>query len=208
MLLRYFLLGAVSGFFSSTPLGPINFWVADHKLSRSKNSLLIFFLVAVILVDITFAGLALWGHFDLLEETQEMRLTGIISGTFTAILGLILFIKALKPTFHQVSAHQGRGVHAFIQGLILTGLNPAFIIFWLFVANQIMANLDQHLTPLELTFFLSGVISGDLVWFSFFSLILTHLKKRTQENTLRRLRISVGLVIMLLGLIGIGRYVY
>lgn len=207
MLFKYFFLGSISGFLSSTPLGPINLWVADHKLSKSKGPGLFFFLLAVILVDIAFAGIALWGHFDLLEETSEMRWTGIISAIFTVTLGIILFQRARKPVIHEVAPHPASYIKSFVQGLVLTGMNPAFILFWLFVANQIITNLDQSLAVGELISFLVGVIAGDILWFSFFIWILTHLKKRTQELTLRRIRILVSVILILLGLIGIIKYV-
>jgi threonine/homoserine/homoserine lactone efflux protein len=208
MLFYYLSLGAISGFFSSTPLGPINLWVAEHRLSKSPRSQLLTFLVAVILVDIAFATIALWGQFELLEEKAEVRWSGLLSSTFTAILGIVFLIKARRPpTIHHETKHQAGNWSAFVQGLILTGANPAFLLFWLFVANQILSRLDTALSTMEQTSFGMGVLLGDVLWFSFFSWAVSRLRQKTQDKTLRRLRMSVGLIITILGLIGIGTYV-
>jgi threonine/homoserine/homoserine lactone efflux protein len=208
MIFKYALLGALSGFLSSTPLGPINLWVADHKLSRSPNARLWYFLAAVILVDITFATAALWGHFELLDETTEMRWAGILSGAFTALLGLLFFIKARAPLEIGPSLKKVNKWSSFLQGLLLTGANPAFLIFWLFVANQIMSRMDKILTVPEILTFALGVIAGDIIWFFSFTWILTHLGKRSQANTLKKIRMAVGIIFFLLGITGMGSYVF
>jgi threonine/homoserine/homoserine lactone efflux protein len=207
MLLKYITFGAISGFFSSTPLGPINLWVADHQLAKSPLRQLVSFLVAVILIDMLFAGAALWGHFTILQEDAELRWTGIITGLLTALLGVVLFIRASSQRPAK-TAHRFANASSFLQGLILTALNPAFVVFWIFVANMMIAKVDQQLAGMELATFLTGVMLGDVLWFLCFTWILAHVQKRSQASTLTRIRQVVGGVFIVIGLAGMGSYVF
>lgn len=208
MIFTYAFFGFISGFLSSTPLGPINFWVTNHKLSKSPAVQLFFFLTAVILVDLTFAALALRGQFDLLEESTSMRWAGIISGFFTLILGIFLLRKASSSVVANSTFNKSSSLSSFLQGFILTAVNPAFILFWLFIANQIISNMDQTLSWFELFAFLIGVLCGDIVWFSFLNWILSHLEQKSQEKTLKNIRVIVGIIFIFLGSLGVGTYVF
>lgn len=208
MIFKYFLFGTLSGFLSSTPLGPINLWVVDHKLSKSPKSSLVLFLLAVILVDMSFACLSLWGQFELLEDSLEMKWAGILSGCFTAVLGFVLIKKAARPNVIRNPGIKVNKYSSFLQGVMLTAANPAFLLFWLYVANQILLRVDNSLSFGELLIFLFGVMSGDVLWFSLFSLILSRLSKNSQESTLQRIRMAVGVIFLSLGLIGVFSYVF
>lgn len=207
MIFKYFLFGTLSGFLSSTPLGPINLWVVDHKLSKSPRTSLFLFLTAVIMVDMAFACFSLWGHFELLEESSEIKWAGILSGCFTAALGFILIRKALKPNIDRNPNIKLNNYSSIIQGFVLTAANPAFLLFWLYVANQIMLRIDNSLSFHELLVFLLGVMVGDILWFTLFSLILSKLSKNSQDSTLQRVRMAVGMIFLCLGLIGVFSYV-
>ncbi len=207
MIIAYSLAGLVSGFFSSTPLGPINLWVADHRLSRLPLGTLLYFLTAVIIVDISFASGALWGHFEVWEESQEMKWVGVFSGIFTSILGLILISKARNNVVITRSTTSLNKYSSFLQGIVLTAANPAFVLFWLFVANQIMSHIDKTLTYYELISFVCGVVIGDVLWFTFFTFILSKFSKKSQDSTLRRIRLMVGIVFFVIGATGVITYV-
>jgi threonine/homoserine/homoserine lactone efflux protein len=203
----YFFAGSLSGFLSSTPLGPINLWVADHGLSKAAPSRLWFFLGAVIVVDIIYSGAALWGHFGFLEEATELRWVGIFSGLFTLGLGAALFFKAWRDAPAYSVERASSNISAAIQGAILTGANPAFLLFWLFIANQIIARIDRSLSTIELMTFVSGVAIGDLLWFSIFIWITGHLGKKAGKNHLKYFRMIVGLIFFAIGLYATGSYV-
>jgi threonine/homoserine/homoserine lactone efflux protein len=206
-LLEFFAFGAISGFFSSTPLGPINLWVADHKLSRLPTRDLMGFLLAVILVDIIYAGAGLSLQFNVLEDAKEIKYLGIVSGLFTVILGCLLFYRAKNPKTQSVP-HQAGWAKSFFQGAFLTAFNPAFLMFWLFVANQLITRVDRELSAPEVMVFLLGVIVGDGFWFSLYIWILTHLSFRAQESTLTRLRLLVSSAFVIIGLFAVGTYVF
>jgi threonine/homoserine/homoserine lactone efflux protein len=205
MTFLYVLLGILSGFFSSTPLGPINLWVANHRLSKSPVIQLFYFLLAVILVDIAFAAIAFWGQFEILEDSTEIKWAGIISGSFTSIVGMILLYKARSEITVKSSEHGQWS--AFLQGITLTASNPAFLLFWLFVANQIMLRLDTSFTLPELAAFSFGIMLGDILWFLTFNWILHHLEKKSQDSTLKKIRIAVSIALIIVGLTGLSSYV-
>jgi threonine/homoserine/homoserine lactone efflux protein len=157
---------------------------------------------------VVFAQTALWGQFEILEDSQEIRWAGIATSFFTALIGFILVLKVKKPETLQKKTTLPLGqISSFLQGLIITAANPAFLLFWLFVANFIIARMDKNLTAGEGVFFGAGVIAGDVLWFTSFTWLLTHLEKRSREATLKKIRLLVGVIFFSLGVLSLGSYV-
>ncbi len=71
-----------------------------------------------------------------------------------------------------------------------------------------MTNVDQALSPAELLLFVTGVFCGDVAWFSFLNWMLSHLEKNSQERTLKTIRLSVGVIFIALGFVGLGSYAF
>jgi len=162
--------GFISGFCSSAPLGPINLWLINATLSDTKLYKL-WFLSGVVVVDMGFAAIALWGYFSLIKGSSITDLWGLIGGGFLIILGIVMFLKNRTQDNEESSPNQpdlsgANRMKSFITGTFLCGSNPAFLMFWIFVVNYIENKLPLTPSLSATIFFVTGVAFGDFIWFS------------------------------------------
>jgi L-lysine exporter family protein LysE/ArgO len=169
MTLALLAIGATCGFCSSAPLGPINIWIADQTLANKRNKLS-WFLSGVIAADIIFASIAAWGYYEFFQNGVVKTWLPLIGGSFLILLGLSGFrkTKTTQLETNVVFLHKNRSLTSFSLGAFLCGSNPAFLLFWIFVFNQVDLRLSANPDTFQLLIFLIGVALGDLIWFRIF----------------------------------------
>lgn len=102
-----------------------------------------------------------------LFELEGVRLTiGLAGGAFLLVMGIQLLIAARKTTS---DSKPSDGRHPFVIGVILTGANPYFLIWWATVG---LALATQAVELGVIAFVLFAVIHWlcDLVWLEMLSL--------------------------------------
>ena len=163
----FMVAGTLAGFCSSAPLGPINLWLVDSQASKPRKKVGNF-LAGVVLVDIGFAGIAVWGYSKVFNESLFAFVFSLLAGGFMIALGIygLFTIKSTRqsPSTPKIE-DQTAPLKSIIAGGTLCGSNPAFIMFWLYTVSL----LDQwvpgpHPTVVNI-FFLFGVAVGDSLWF-------------------------------------------
>lgn len=166
--LIYLATSLVSGFCSSAPLGPINLWLVDATIRRCWHEIY-FYLAGVIIVDIGFAAIALWGYFNILNGSSIKGTIALVGGVFLIFLGILgLYKLRTKKEFSKLAGKTKithNSVKNFFTGAMLCGSNPAFLMFWIFIANLLNQRYPGPPAPLYLGIFLLGVGLGDGLWF-------------------------------------------
>lgn len=163
-------VGLVSGFCSSAPLGPINLWLVEALIADTKKAV-IWFLTGVVITDLFFAWIAMWGYQEYLKDSGYTKHAQVLAGVFLVLVGIFTVTKLLKNSESARRAKRGarHGVKqswknlAF--GATLCGSNPAFLMFWLFVVNFVNQSMDLQVTEFAQFLFLVGVALGDTLWF-------------------------------------------
>ncbi|MCB9228728.1 MAG: LysE family transporter [Deltaproteobacteria bacterium] len=172
-MLAFILTGIVCGFGSSAPLGPINLWLIRSVFEKIPAARVAWFLTGVILTDLTYAGLAAWGHQSLSFISEFSLAVSVVGGTFLILLGIFQLrslrqqrpeqgkARGLMPQLFSVHA----SLSAFASGVVFCGANPGFLMFWITVFHEIPERLGRIPDFSDIPFFLAGVALGDLLWF-------------------------------------------
>lgn len=167
-LSMFLLAGLVSGFCSSSPLGPINLWLVEAVIQDTLKSLR-WFLLGVIIVDLVFAGLAIWGYYEYLEDSPYLKPIQIGAGLFLVGIGVFSLLKLMgkpdKEVTEGASPPSGGWLRHMVLGMTICGSNPGFLMFWLFVVNFMNRSLDLSFTLPGNLLFILGVALGDALWF-------------------------------------------
>ncbi len=173
----FILIGVLAGAATGVPIGPVNVAVIDaayrHTLRRA---------IAVGLggacADFLYSALGILG------VTPVLRSYAIISPILYAVSGIVLLVygfltarsQPVTPTHHEApvpDTPENELVLGFKTGLLLILLNPAAIVTWVVITEQIA---DHMGSPSKLTGLLCsvGVMGGSFAWFS----LVAHLTQR------------------------------
>lgn len=201
-------IGTLAGFLASTPFGPINLLIA-HSVLSGKSQGFTPFLTGVILTDIFFAALAFLGwasFFSQKELTSEWEIAGgfLIIALGGYFLKQSLSKEQLKSENYAPVAPSIRfkikAIRDFLKGVVLCGVNPGFILFWVFVASQIQKFNISDMSYLDTTFLLIGVALGNILWFWFYLTILKYGSRKFSSHIIKYIRIAISLVLVVLGI--------
>lgn len=171
-----FFIGVIAGFFSSSPIGAINILVAQFALSKQSKRVLAF-VFGVIVVDVMFAIFASAGYAKIVQESAYHRWLQIGGGFILVFIGFFIFFQKANQTFvvSEFSLKEqdmAKGYLVFFRdfayGSILCASNPAFLVFWLFVANQISNIIHIENSLFLFVLYGLGIVIGDLFWFILF----------------------------------------
>ena len=87
----------------------------------------------------------------------------------------------------------------FMKGVLLCGINPGFIVFWVYVASQIQSHELSTFTVGEVFALLVGVGLGNILWFRLYIWILHLGSARFKHHVLRYIRVGISLLLIALG---------
>ena len=173
----FILTGVAAGALTGVPIGPVNVAVIDaayrHTLRRA---------IAVGLggacADFLYSALGILG------VTPVLRSYAIVSPILYAVSGIVLMVygfltarsQPVTPAAHEAAtadAPENELVLGFKTGLLLILLNPAAVVTWVVITEQIADHLGS---PSKLTGLLCalGVMVGSFGWFC----LVAHLTQR------------------------------
>ena len=206
-LVTFLLAGLLSGFCSSAPLGPINLWLIEAIIADTVKSLK-WFLLGVILVDMAFASMAVWGYYKYVAGSSYLQPLEIGAGIFLLMLGVFSFAKLKKDTGQDLGASKKSplplgGFKHFMLGMTICGSNPGFLMFWLFVVNFINTSLDLTFTLLGNLIFVLGVGLGDGLWFSFLARLVKKGLNLAKPKILLGIRYAIAFAFLGFGVVTI-----
>lgn len=173
----FILVGVLMGAATGVPIGPVNVAVIDaayrHTLRRA---------IAVGLggacADFLYAALGILG------VTPMLRSYAIVSPILYAVSGIVLLVygfltarsQPVAPPPHDAAAPnapENELVLGFKTGLLLILLNPAAIVTWVVITEQIADHLGSPSAPTGLLCAV-GVMCGSFGWFY----LVAHLTQR------------------------------
>lgn len=197
------LAGLVGGVASSAPFGVINLWITDAVLSKTEHKIL-WFLVGVILADLAHAAMASWGYHEILQDSGFDQWVGVLGGVFIVAMGVFGLRKPKELTLES-PAKKLKKAHEFFLGIMMCGLNPGFLVFWMFVINQLETKLVVDIHGSNLLSFIIGILIGDLIWFLFIIMLARKGRDHVNPLILKLIRAVIAWVFIGLGIFAIYR---
>lgn len=176
-MLSIIIAGVVAGAVTGVPIGPVNVAVIDaayrHTLRRA---------IAVGLGGACADGL--YSALGILGVTPVLRSYAIVSPILYAVSGVVLMVygfltarsQPVAPAHHDAPPPEPPGNElalGFKTGLLLILLNPAAVVTWVVITEQIADHLG---TPSAIAgvLFAAGVMVGSFGWFA----LVAHLTQR------------------------------
>lgn len=121
--------------------GPL-FVVTLSEGSQSGAKAGILFSMAHMLVEFTLVMLLAGGLFTIANEPIIRPIVGISGGIVLLVFGAMQIRNSLKTKFHEDRIEKKQMRNLLLTGLVFTGLNPFFIVWWLTAgANLILLSL-------------------------------------------------------------------
>jgi len=199
----FLTLGCFCGVLSSVPIGPANLWVARAAFPPEKPvPNVVSFCAGIIIIDVICAFIAFFGYHVYFEETHLGTTLTVIVAIAVLVLGSLELHLTLKrdEDSEKKPDRPGTTFRDFGIGLLL-GSNPAFIFFWLLVAEMLNEWGFPDIVSWPAPLFFVGIGIGDFIWYpGFFRLVKKGLSYFSRKMILM-LRLSTAV-----GLIGFGAY--
>jgi threonine/homoserine/homoserine lactone efflux protein len=189
----YLFVGFLACLLGTIPFGPINLAVVKTTVDYDRRSG----------IEIAFAA----SIIESLQALIAICFGALISSFLDAnvfvkfflafiFMALAIFIFTRKPE-STLGKRKSRPVSFFRNGLIISGLNPQAIPFWVFSLAIISQYFEFQYMGLTLAGFLLGVFIGKLVALYGFVVASTYLKTRLQGSSTLVNRLSSGILLFI-----------
>jgi threonine/homoserine/homoserine lactone efflux protein len=201
----YLIAGMIGGFCSSAPIGPINLWVADAVL-QNRTQPLTRFLAGVIVCDMIYAAFAAWGYYSWLADETLKSAFHWVGGIFLIGLGIFGIFKNKDQKINQSegkTSWRDSTLANFFAGFVMTGSNPAFLLFWVAAIDVINRTISAHPSPVAIAAFLLGIGLGDGIWFRALAALVKKGGAKLNPKLLGHFRLLIAAVFIGIGVMAI-----
>jgi len=175
----YLLVGFLACLLGTIPFGPINLAVVKTTVDYDRRSGIEIAFAASI-IEMLQASIAIF--FGMLISSFLEANVFVSSFLAFVFITLAVFIFTRKPE-STLEKRKSRPVSFFRNGLIIAGLNPQAVPFWIFALATISQYFEFQYMGLTLAGFLFGVFIGKLVALYGFVVASTYLKAHLQESS-------------------------
>ncbi len=199
------VIGLVSGFIISIPVGPINLAIINEGAKRGfRWGVLIGF--GAIAMDIIYCGVAFAGFAGMFTTPLLQASIQLLSFLALIYLGIKYLqandlpatSKSLEMVEHRLHPHT-----AFMIGFVRVLGNPAVLLFWIFLSAFIMSHEWIEDTWSSRGACVVGMATGAFAWFVLLSFLVSLGHGRFSARTLVRMSHVSGLA-LLLGALPVG----
>ncbi|MBI2927025.1 MAG: LysE family transporter [Verrucomicrobia bacterium] len=202
-ILPAWLIGLLSGFFISIPVGPINVTIMNEGARRGFNYAL-FIGLGSALMELLYCLLGFAG-FSSLFNTRIARATlELISFLMMLFLGLkYIIIAALPATTKTVEKveHRLHPHHAFTIGFVRTLGNPGVLLFWIAVSATFISHEWVENNWADKWECIAGVAAGCVAWFALLAFAVSRGHGRFSTRTLTWMSHVSGATLLLAALV-------
>lgn len=152
-----FIEGFLLGIGACVPIGPINILIMNHALKNYKSAVV--FGVGAMSTDILYLAIILLGLATFVNNPLMLQLLGLLGGLFLAYMAYTIFKGRNSPLVTKDKVVSKKSlVKNYLQGFILTSVNPYTVVFWLSIAGYTVNK------SLDTTMLIVGMFSSILLW--------------------------------------------
>ncbi len=209
------LKGFLIGICASAPIGPIAIFVIQQSLSKGHRAGFITGLGATI-VDTTFAAISIFALAyaqQFMDERRELIL--VAGGLIVTVIGVIMALSNPverearlssrgNETISKIKTKNNRvSINDFIKALLMGLANPGgiLVLFALFTVFGVDTTTSHDWTAAPV---ILSVAAGTIVYWFFFSWLVSHFRKFVKVRTLIWITRLTGAIIAVLGIALLG----
>jgi threonine/homoserine/homoserine lactone efflux protein len=208
-LIFSWIVGMVSGFLVSIPVGPINITIVNEGATRGFGWGFWIGLGAVAM-EVIYCTVAFAGFTGLFGSDVMRAIMELASFVLMFILGLkYLFVRSLPATLKSVEMmeHRFHPHTAFMTGFVRVLGNPAVLLFWITLSATFIAHEWMDDTwPTKFACIL-GVGTGAFFWFVLLSFAVSLGHGKFSTRTLVRMSHVSGACLLIASIVVGGRLV-
>lgn len=194
------LLGMITGFFVSVPLGPAGLFCIQRTLSKGQKSGLIAGLGAAA-SDVIYASLAILSLSfirNLIENNKNLLF--LISGIALMVIGIAIFSSNPVKQLRQ-NRESKKFWEDFLTGFIMSITNPGCLFLIIGVFAFLGMSVDRSSGSIIISALLLGVFLGATLWWFLLSIFIDLFRKKFRLRQLWYINRVSGSAIMLLGIL-------
>lgn len=183
-----FIEGFLLGIGAAVPIGPINILIMNHALKNYKSAVV--FGLGAMSTDIVYLAIILLGLATFVNTPLMLQLLGLFGGLFLAYMAYTIFQdrnSALQTKGKVVSKKSL--VKSYLQGFLLTSVNPYTIVFWLSIAGYTVNK------SLNTTMLIVGMFSSILLWITLMPYFVHQSKHKISQRVSYYISIGSSLLI-------------
>lgn len=193
MSFHFFLIGLLLGWGAAIPVGPINLEVVRRNLYLNTQSGIAFGLGACS-ADVTYLFLLNAGLLFFLNHSIILQITSVI-GALVLIWFAYQAFRAKIPVDNQGKTAMPAPLWwQYLQGYLLTLLNPFTLLFWFSVSAQIAGFASEGKVVVWLLGV--GVLAGTISWILSLNTILHFTRHRLKATTINKINKLGGLILL------------
>ena len=152
-----FIEGFLLGIGACVPLGPINILIMNHALKNYKSAFIFGF--GAMSTDILYLTIILLGLATFVNNPFMLQLLGLLGAIFLGYMAYSIFKGRRNALVTQDEVLSKKSLFKiYIQGLLLTSVNPYTVVFWLSIAGYTVNK------SLNTTMLIVGMFSSLLLW--------------------------------------------
>ena len=143
--------------------GPLFFATVSHGTKHGAKTGLIF-SIAHTVVEFTLIMLFALGLITIASEPIVKIAIGVVGGIVLILFGAVQIHKSITSNPEDLTKPKSSYKHLFFIGIVFTGLNPYFILWWMTVGAQLIIVALQFAALLGVIFMFICHVWMDYVW--------------------------------------------
>ena len=198
-LFMSWMMGALSGFVVSIPVGPINITIVNEGVRRGFWWSFWIGLGAVAM-EMIYCAMAFAGFSGLFASEMLRAAIELTSFLLMLILGIKYLLTRSLPAMTKTVERVEHRLHphtAFMTGFVRVLANPGVLLFWITIAATFIAHEWMKNTWPSKTACVLGVGTGVLLWFVLLSFGVSLGQGRISERSLIRMAQISGALLLL-----------
>lgn len=195
-MIKYLIQGFVLGLSYVAPIGMQNLYVINSSISMSKKRA---YEVAFITIffDISLSLSSFFGIGLLINKFNFLKLTILLLGSIIVLYIGICLIRSKPNLSTQTSTDPNIPISKIaLACFTVTWLNPQAILDGTLLLGSFRASLPLN----TYNFFIGGVCTASIVWFTFLATIFSIFKNTLNEKILKKINILCGCIVMFYGI--------
>lgn len=197
-----FGFGLILGLGAAMPLGPVNFEIMRRNLHFGTPAGLLLGLGAAC-TDLTYLIILSLGAITLLTHPDLLGLVGIAGSSLLFWFGIQAMRVDPQDSGPPKKLKKKRYYRHWVEGYLMTLLNPMTILFWASVSTQVA--LQTHTHAESAWWMGAGVIFAAYGWAVCVNMILHFTRHRIHTETLKWINRIGALLLVFFALLGIYR---
>ncbi|MFA6457552.1 MAG: LysE family transporter [Bacteroidota bacterium] len=195
-----FVVGAIIGYITTIPIGPINLAVVMKAL-RNHTAQALMIGAGSALMDILYCAAAVFGVSTLISNPTMDSIFRISTFAIFFIYGLKTTFGKLPETHFQPNEEDAPGFKRyFLLGMAMYFSNPSFLAYWITIGGIVHGYRVIEPTVFSNTMFAFGTGIGVTAWFFTLVELVERHKVKFEIDRIRKITRFFGLILLIVSM--------